>query len=38
MGGCPIDRDAVLTSTIGAALDATTQSLVDSLSAYLANK
>ncbi len=36
LGGCPINGDDVLTATLQAALDAATQSLVDSVSKYLA--
>ncbi|MCG3125878.1 MAG: hypothetical protein CHACPFDD_00705 [Phycisphaerae bacterium] len=37
LGGCPIDRDAVVTESLRAALDAATNSIVDALTEYLAN-
>jgi hypothetical protein len=36
IGGCPIDSDLVVTETTRAALQAAVDSLVDSLSQYLA--
>ena len=36
MGGCPVDRDAVLEETVRAGLQATLDSFVEALSEYLA--
>jgi methyl coenzyme M reductase subunit C len=38
LGGCPVDKNDVITATVQAALDAASKSFVDSLSAYLASQ
>lgn len=36
MGGCPVDSDALIADVVRAALESTTNSVLEALSAYLA--